>query len=59
MLPDTISSDLHAFAPEEGRFTLTDAAGERVQAAHRLIPRHVVRVGRQIGHLNDAEGYHT
>jgi dihydroorotase len=40
-------ADIATFALAEGRFTLTDATGTSVQATQRLIPRHVIRAGRQ------------
>jgi dihydroorotase len=41
-------ADIAAFELAEGRFTLTDAKGESVQAERRLIPRQVIRAGRQV-----------
>ena len=41
-------ADIATFELAEGSFTLTDATGESVQAEQRLVPRRVVRAGRQI-----------
>jgi dihydroorotase len=41
-------ADIAVFELAEGRFTLADAAGESVEARHKLIPRRVVRAGRPV-----------